>query len=222
MAAFIEFVLKQLPAPPARILELGPGEKGGVTRELAARGYDVLGIDPHAPDEPPFRRITLDDLPEPNPFDAAVAGNVLHHVRPLGRALDKLARLAPLLVIEEFAWERFPGPAAEWYESQHRILRAAGLEPKGPPDLGEWRARHADLHPSEVVLAELRARYTEVALERPPFFQRWLGGVATEELERSLVAAGAIPAIGVRWSGRAKSGRREIVPGGASSRPRGR
>lgn len=204
--AFIDFVLEQLPPTPARILEIGPGEEGGVVPALAERGYEVLGIDPVAPDAPHFRRMALADLDESERFDAAVAARVLHHVHPLGDALDKLRRHAPLLVVWEFAWERFPGPAAEWYEAQHRMLCAAGAEPKGPPDLGEWRWKHPGLHSSETVLAELRARYEELACEWGPFFHRWLGGPASEELERALIDAGAIPPTGVWWSGRATFG----------------
>jgi SAM-dependent methyltransferase len=198
---FTAFVLSQLPLPPARVLEVGCGREGGVVPALAAAGYDVLGIDPHAPDGPRFRRITLDELEEPASFDAVVCGRVLHHVRPLGPAIEKLARLAPLLVVDEFVWERFGGPAADWYESQHRLLRATGAEPPGPPDLEAWSVRHQDLHPSPVVLAELRARYDERVHEERPFLYRWLAGVATESLEETLIGAGAIPAIGYVWSG---------------------
>ena len=57
--SFAQFVLTQLPPPPARVLEVGCGDEGGVAYALDAAGYDVLGIDPHAPDGPLFRRTTI-------------------------------------------------------------------------------------------------------------------------------------------------------------------
>src|ERR1700755_52070 len=42
---FATFVLDQLPPPPRRVLEIGCGREGGLVELLAARGYDVLGVD---------------------------------------------------------------------------------------------------------------------------------------------------------------------------------
>jgi hypothetical protein len=180
---------------------VGCGREGGVAPTLAAAGYDVLAIDPHAPEGPLDRQVALAELDDPGSFDAVVAGRVLHHVHPLGPALDKLALLAPLLVLDEFAWNHMDEPTVEWYESQHRVLRAAGREPKGPPDLADWRAKHADLHPYETLRAELDARFEERHFEWRPYFYRWLGGPATESLEEGLIAAKAIRPIGFRYAG---------------------
>jgi hypothetical protein len=123
---FTEFALSQLPEAPRRVLEVGCGREGGVAPALAAAGYDVLAIDPHAPEGPLYQQITLEELDDSGPFDAVVAGRVLHHVRPLGPALDKLAALAPLLILDEFAWNHMDEPTMDWYESQHKVLVAAG------------------------------------------------------------------------------------------------
>lgn len=183
------------------MLEVGCGREGGVTPALAAAGYDVLAIDPYAPAGRHYRQITLEELEDPGPFDAVVAGLVLHHVTPLAEALDKLVALAPLLILDEFAWNHMDEPTIDWYESQHRVLVAAGQEPKGPPDLAEWHARHADLHPYETLRAEIDARYDERHSEWRPYFYRWLEGPATESLETGLIAAGAIRPIGFRYAG---------------------
>ena len=198
MSEFLEFVLQRLPAAAARVLEVGCGAEGGLTPALAAAGYDVLGIDPDAPEGPLFRSVTLEELDDPGPFAAVVASRVLHHVDPLGPGLDKLARLAPLLLVDEFAPERIDEPTREWYEAQHRRL----LDPLGPGDLREWAARHPDLHPSHVVLGELEARYETQHLEWRPYLYRWLGDPASEEPERNLIDAGAIRAVGFRYAGR--------------------
>jgi hypothetical protein len=196
------------------VLEVGCGYQGGVAPSLAAAGYEVLAIDPDAPEGPLYRPIALEELDDPGPFDAVVAGRVLHHVHPLGAALDKLAGLAPLLVLDEFAWNHMDEPTIDWYERQHRLLVAAGRDPKGPSDLAEWRSRHTDLHPYETLRRELDARYEQRHFEWRPYFHRWLGGPASESLEQGLIDAGAIRPIGFRYAGV----RRETVRSSAESR----
>ena len=197
---FTAFALSQLPPPPAKVLEVGCGREGGITQALARAGYDALGADPNAPPTGPFVRARLEELDEA-PYDAILAERAFHHVHPLDEALDKVARMTPLLVLDEFAWDRIDEPTREWYEGQHRMLSAAGGRPKGPPDLAEWRAAWSDLHPSGVLLAALRARFDERSFEERPYLYRWLEGPSSEALERSLLDAGAIRPIGFRWVG---------------------
>ena len=135
-----------------------------------------------------------------------VAGRVLHHVRPLEESLDRLAALAPLLLVDEFARELIDEPGQEWYEGQHRLLSLAGAEPPGPPDLDAWRERHPDLHSYDVLLAALRGRFEERMLEWVPYYHRWLGGPASEALEETLISAGAFRPVGWRWAGVRRAG----------------
>jgi hypothetical protein len=199
VADFRTFVLDQLPPPPLRILEVGCGREGGLVEPLAASGYEVLGVDPHAPEGARFVQSTFQELD--GEWDAVIAGRVLHHVNPLGEGLDLLASFAPLLVVDEFASDRIDRGAQDWYEGQHRMLRASGTEPNGPADLDEWRVRHPGLHPHDVLLAGLRARYDERVLEWVPYLSRWLGGPSSESLEQTLIDNELIPAIGYRWAG---------------------
>ena len=199
MSDFGTFVLEQLPPPPGRVLEVGCGREGGVVPLLLAEGYDVLGVDPDAPEGEHFRRGDYRDVE--GTYDAVVAGRMLHHVHPLDEGIANLARLAPLAIVDEFAWDRIDDAAQDWYEGQHRLLRAAGAEPYGPSDLDEWRARHPRLHTHDVLLGALRARYDERALEWLPYYHRWLGGPSSEALEQTLIDAGAFPPIGWRWAG---------------------
>ena len=196
----IDFVLSQLPPAPARVLEVGCGKEGGITPALAAAGYDVIGVDPRAPEGPLFRQLTVEEL-APTEYDAVVAARVLHHVADVDVAFDTLAAAAPVLILDEFAWERLDEPTIDWYEGQYRMLALAGAEPPGPPDLAEWRREHADLHPSDVLRAALDARYEQRYFAWRPYLYRWLGGPATFELEQLLVDSDLIRALGFRYAG---------------------
>jgi SAM-dependent methyltransferase len=203
--AFIDFVLNQLPPPPCRVLEVGCGTAGGLVPALVEAGYDALGIDPDAPEGERFVRGTFQELEVSNTLlqgrEAIVAGRVLHHVHPLDEGLDRLAELAPLLLVDEFARELIEEREQAWYEERYRLLAAAGAQPPGPPSLDEWRGRHPDLHGHRVLLDALRAGYEERTHEWVPYLHRWLGDAESESIEAELVATGALRAVGWRWSG---------------------
>ena len=190
------FVLSNLPPPPARVLEVGCG-RGELARALDGARYDVLAIDPEAPEGTIFRSVTLEELDDVGPFDAAVAARALHHVHWLDAAAEKLARLAPLLILDEFAPERIDARAKAWYAAR----RAALADPEGPPDLDEWQERHRDLHPSDAVLAALERHFARRFFERRPYFYRWLKSPESEPVELAGVEAGELPAVGWRWVG---------------------
>jgi len=194
-----EFLQTLLP-PPARLLEVGCG-RGELALALAEEGYEVLAIDQQAPEGSIFRQVALEEFDDPGRFDLAVAERALHHVHPLEPAFEKLARLAPVLVLEEFAWDRIDEPTQDWYERQHRMLRAAGSDPKGPPDLDEWRVNHPGLNPAQAILDAAGPFFEERQLEWRPYLYRWLGGPASEVLERTLIEAKAIQPAGFRYVG---------------------
>jgi SAM-dependent methyltransferase len=203
--AFVEFVLARLPAG-GRVLEMGCGD-GELALVLADRGYDVLAIDPVAPDGPIFRRVALEELDDPGPFAAVVASRSLHHVGDLGAALDKIAALlAPggVLLLDEFAPDRLDDPTTDWWYGQRRALAAA--RGKGAPaSLDAFRAEqareHEGLHGYATIRPALDARFEERAFSWEPYLYRELDGVATRELERALIDAGAIQATGYRYAG---------------------
>jgi SAM-dependent methyltransferase len=145
VAALIDFVLSQLEPAPRRVLEIGCGD-GELARAVSEHGYDVLAIDPEAPDGAIFRRTTIEELDEPGPFDAVVASLSLHHVHELGAALDKILRLlhGPL-ILNEFAWDR--------------------REPMTP----EWEEEHEGLHGYGAMRAELDVRFDERFFEWRPY-----------------------------------------------------
>jgi SAM-dependent methyltransferase len=140
-----DFVLSQLPPPPARVLEVGCG-KGEVARALAGEGYEVVAVDPEAPEGSIFRRTTIEAFEEEGSFDAVVASLALHHVDDFGGVLDKLVgMLCGSLILNEHAWDR--------------------LEPMTP----EWEEEHAGLHGYAAMRVELDERFEERFFEWRPY-----------------------------------------------------
>ena len=211
MRSFHEFAREHLPAPPARVLDVGCGQ-GELTTALTAAGYDVLGIDPVAPPGDRFRRLKLEDIEETEPFDAIVAGRSLHHIRDLDGGLDKIAGLLPpggALVVDEFAWDRLDETTLDWLYGQRRALAAAGHgeAPASYDELRrEWEAEHLGLHGFAALREGLDARFDEREFEWVPYLHRTLAGVATEVLEQALIDAGAIQALGFRYAGVVRPG----------------
>lgn len=201
------FVLAHLPPVPARVLEVGCGE-GALARALAGAGHAVTAIDPEAPEGPHFRRVTLEELAEPGPFDAVVASRSLHHVENLDTALDRIAALlAPggVLVVNDFAKERLAGATAAWYFERRRALAAAGGHPAAASldaCLREWEEDHAGLHGYEAMRTALDARFRECFLSWVPYLHHELAEVAPQAVEQALIEAGAIRATGFRYVGK--------------------
>ncbi|MGI8421947.1 MAG: class I SAM-dependent methyltransferase, partial [Gaiellaceae bacterium] len=104
MEGLNEWVLAELPATPVRVLEIGCGA-GSLARALDAAGHGVLAIDPVAPEGPIFRQLSLEELRDAGSFDAVVASLSLHHIHDLRAAVDRIAALAPLLLVNEFGWD---------------------------------------------------------------------------------------------------------------------
>lgn len=183
----VDFVLRELPPPPARVLEVGCGQ-GDLAYALAASGHGVLAIDPEAPEGPLFRRATIEELDEPGPFDAVVASRSLHHVSDLAVVLDTIARLlraGGVLLVDEFGWEHLNSRSADHV--------GIGVE--------EWREEHAGLHTARSMISELERRFRRRSLSWEPYLYRESREVLTEAEERRLIETGAIEAIGFRYVG---------------------
>ena len=160
--------------------------RGELALALASAGYDVVAVDPEAPQGAIFRRTTIEELDEPGPFDAVLASFSLHHVPKLDAVLDQLrALLAPdgLLILDEFGWDLLDEQTAEHY----------GLDPD------DWRVEHDDLHGFERLRGALDARFRERHFSPEPYFSRHLD--ADEDEERALIAAGKIRPLGFRYVG---------------------
>jgi SAM-dependent methyltransferase len=117
LGAVWPFVRSQLPLAPTWVLEVGCGTLGGFVPALLASGYHAVGVDPEAPEGPGYRQIEFERYEPPQPVDCVVASLSLHHVADLNEVLDRLgAVLAPggVLVVVEWAWERFDEATARW------------------------------------------------------------------------------------------------------------
>ena len=169
-----------------------------------------------------FRRVGIEDLPDPGPFDYVVAVLSLHHVRDLGGALDKVAGLLAAggaLIVVEFAWERLEGATAEW-----ALERLPATTPSGHTSWlerccggrgGERRRRdhgdHAEahfpgwveegLHDSRMMRGELQRRFVERHFEWVPYLYPDLADGVSEADESRAIESGTINATGFRYVG---------------------
>lgn len=196
MADLLAFVRASLPAPPARLLEIGAGD-GELARALADDGYEVLAIDPE-PRGANVRRVALRELDDPpGSFDAALAVTSLHHVEPLEASLGRLAELlrpGGVLVVDEFDVGTFDERAAEWWLRQRRAL---GAEEQARPEelVGEHRAH---LHRLERIVAALEERFEVGPTHHGPYLYRWDLGERFRREEEDAIGRSEIPAVGAR------------------------
>jgi len=195
-----EWVRANLPAPPARVLEIGAGE-GELARSLRTSGYDTTAIDPKS-EVADVKGIALVDLPQQGDrFDAALAVVSLHHVDPLEASIERLAAAlapgAPLLV-DEFDAVQLDERAAAWWLEQRR---ARGDEdPETPEELGP--KMQARVHSIELIVRVLRRWFEIGPLERGTYLYRWRLDESLRPVEEDLVARGELPLTGVRFVAR--------------------
>ena len=200
----LAFVRSALPAPPARVLEIGAG-RGELAAELRSAGYDVHAIDPAAEEGSGVERAGL--LEVTGTFDAAVAVVSLHHVEPLAASCERLAtvlRDGGVLVIDEFDVGRLDERAADWWLGQRR---AAGAE--------EQHGGHGAQHDAQSLIAFMRGHVHPLSLVREallphftlgepvpgPYLHRWNLAPGLRDDEEQLIASGELPATGARLVG---------------------
>jgi SAM-dependent methyltransferase len=185
--------LREFPRPPARVLEVGCGS-GKLARALTSDGYNLVAVDPNAPEGAIFRRTTLEQLGDEAPFDAALASLALHHFDDLDAALDKLHSLlhpGASFILREFAWDLVDEPTARWdYE---RRGRNGGL--------AEWRAEHHDLHGFAAMRAAIDRRFRERTFEWGPYLSEYHTAEGHAAEEQRLIESGDIRAVGFVYVG---------------------
>lgn len=198
-ASLQPFVEAHVP-PAARVLEVGCGQ-GELARALARSGYDVVAIDPDAPEGDLFRRVSLEEFETGEPFDVVVASRSLHHIHDLAGAVAKivgLLRPGGRLILDEHACDRLDEKTARWYLEQ----RAGDSDVRSSMEacLADWEADHHGLHGYTAMREELDRYFSERFFSWMPYLYGELSSVGEEE-ERALIEAGAIEAMGFRYIG---------------------
>jgi SAM-dependent methyltransferase len=214
LAAVWPFVRGQLAPSPATVLEVGCGSLGGFVPALLDGGYDAIGVDPEAPEGSNYQQVELERYDPPWPVECVVASTSLHHVADLYEVLDRLrALLVPggVLVVVEWAWERFDEATARWC--------FARLTPPAPGDGPGWLHKHQErwlasgepwdgylrawaeqegLHPGGEILRGLDARFSRQFHAEGPYLFADLADISEAE-EQAAIDAGLIQAGGIRY-----------------------
>jgi SAM-dependent methyltransferase len=214
-----------LPPPPARVLDAGCGE-GALSRRLADAGYSVTSIDADPAAVSAARSAGVPavraDLAvyDDEPFDAVVMLLSLHHMHPLGTALDQathLLRPGGTLILDEYAWDWADDATIRWFYDMAAILAATGvIDPPAGGDqlLARWRLRHtvdgAMCNGGDAMITAVSERLGDVTVRRVPYLARHLlAGRGSRQvlaelcrIEREHLADGTLPATGFRLTAR--------------------
>src|SRR3954469_14681368 len=204
-------VRRSLADPPATGGDPGCGPLRGLLPLLLAEGYGAIGVDPNAPEEPPYRQAEFEHAELPGAVDAVVASTSLHHVADPAEVLDRIAQVVRpggVVVVLEWASERFDGQTARWCierlgseESWLQRLRDEWRESGlGWEDYFRGWLEHEHLHSGETLIRLLDERLERQQLAYGPYFFAGLAA-ATEEDERAAIADGEIRAARIDYVG---------------------
>jgi SAM-dependent methyltransferase len=206
-------VRDRLPAPPARIVEIGCGPLGGFVPMLGSNGYEALGVDPDAPDEEDYRRVEFERVELVRDVDAFIASTSLHHVADPAAVIERIASTlagARTLVVVEWDWEEFDEPTADWcfrrlgpdeepcWLHRRRDEWLASGQPWSA-FLRRWAAEE-HLHDVHTLLRLLDTHFRREHLAHGPYFFPDLAGT-TERDEQAAIEAGHIRATRVDYVG---------------------
>jgi SAM-dependent methyltransferase len=179
---------------------------------LRADGYDAIGIDPKAPDEPNYQRIEVEHAELPHDVDAVIASTSLHHVADPGKVIDRItAMLRPggVVLVLEWAWESFDEDTANWgfarlapdddgwLGRRRDKWLASGRD--WPTYLRAW-AEQEGLHAGEALIRSLDDRLERRRLSYGPYLFADLAGI-TEADEQAAIDAGQIRATRIDYVG---------------------
>jgi SAM-dependent methyltransferase len=215
LAAVWPFVRGELPPGPARVLEVGCGSLGGFVPALLEDGFQAVGVDPEAPEGSDYQRVELERYDPQWPVECVVASTSLHHVTDLDEVLDRLKELlvpGGVLVVVEWAWERFDEATARWCFDR-LAPPAPGAEPgwlhrhqerwaaSGQPWGGYCRAwaEQEGLYPGGEIVRRLDARFSRQLYAEGPYFFADLAATSEAE-EQAAIDAGLIQASGIRYA----------------------
>lgn len=208
-----DFVEPNLPSAPAVVIDLGCGEYGGFVPALRQAGYEAVGVDTEALDEPGYHRVEFEQFTPPDPVDAVVASTSLHHTADLDVVLARVAaalRPGGTLVVIEWDWPRFDERSARWcfarlddtaedsWLARHRERWRESGQPWSDY-LASW-ATEEGLHPGEKMIAALTRHFDTTRLARGPYVFAALDGISPAD-ERAAIDRGELNATGIEFVG---------------------
>jgi ubiquinone/menaquinone biosynthesis C-methylase UbiE len=197
-----------LPAPPARLLEVGCGA-GDFALALQQLRYEVIAIDQSEENVERARakgvNATTADWPnfEDLPFHAILFTRSLHHIQPVTAALKQahaLLRTGGTLVIEDMAFHEATGRTILWFKSIVDVLDAAGAlkhdEDRFASRIAHaddaqdaWRLDHADIAPAVEIHNAVQSLFTLKAGAQTPHLYRYISQIVKPEHADTVVAA---------------------------------
>jgi SAM-dependent methyltransferase len=214
LAAVWSLVDRWLPAPPARVLEIGCGSQGGFVPRLQSSGYEAIGVDPQAPDGVAYRRSEFEEADLPAGFEVVVASASLHHVADPAGVIARVASMLAMggmAVVVEWAWEDFDEPTARWcFDRLGPDEKAGWLHRRRDEWAGSGRgwdaylrgwAEQEQVHGALELIGLLDQRFDRQHLARGPYFFPDLAETSEED-ELAAIEAGQIRATRVDYVGR--------------------
>lgn len=210
----MEFVTRSLPRSATDVLEIGCGT-GELAAIMAKSGLKIDAIDPDEScvAEARARGVSArlgswpDDVEKR--YDAILFTRSLHHIHDLGGAVSAAAaavRDNGRIIVEDFRAEGGSGRSRTWFGDMVESLfgnqaEVEALLAKAAPGSGDH-----DLHASSAI-AEALVRTGEVRSEEAAYYFRYVeAAFGSEEIaqsvleqELSLIASGAIDALGKRF-----------------------
>lgn len=211
------FVRDAIPNPASAVIEVGCGSVGGLVPALERAGHSAVGVDPEAPIGASYHRMEFESFRPDEPVDVVLACRSLHHVKDLDDVLDRITEtLVPggLLVLVEWAWERFDEATADWCFSRlaaptpaedsgwlhhHRDRWAASGE-RWDVYLRGWAEREG-LYEAQQILRGMDARLDRRTCDYGPYLFAELADTDPADEQRA-IDDGKIAATGVRYVAR--------------------
>ena len=197
-----------MPAPPARLLEVGCGA-GDFALILQQLGYHVVALDQSEDNVARARAKGVNaaaaDWPNfvDRPFDAVLFTRSLHHIQPVTGALKRaheLLRDGGTVLIEEMAFHEATGRTILWFKSIVDVLDAAGAlnhdEDRFASRIAHaedaedaWRLDHVDIAPAVEIHNAVQLLFTLKAGAQTPHLYRYIAQIVKPEHADGVIAA---------------------------------